>query len=286
MVVLRTLGGAAFRGYVPEHLAYFVGPTLEVTLHPNSLLLRGPAGTLAYAQGLVAEALTTSDAFQTTMPETQAIERQIHRVWRVLAENRAAHTGSSWLRSRLDDIVSQIATLEAPYDEWQIVYRQALQLARALDGEPQLLAGNDGGDMAMERVEDTSGTTRSAWRQRPTMELVREVASKTSALLGKEVELARTELKNDFAAELAAVKSLAVAAVAAVLTLNMLLVAAVFALLPYMAGWLAALIVAGATLLVALVAGGIGWRHHVSRPLERTRRTLTEDLQWAKEELA
>jgi O-antigen/teichoic acid export membrane protein len=81
------------------------------------------------------------------------------------------------------------------------------------------------------------------------------------------------------------VKSFAVAAVAALLMLNLLLVAAVFALLPYVAGWLAALAMAGVMLLVALVAGAIGWRHHVTRPLDRTRRTLTEDLRWAKEEL-
>jgi hypothetical protein len=287
MTVLRALGGSAFRDYVPRHVAHFVGPKLEVTLHPNSLLLRGPAGTLAYAQGLVVEALATADAFQTTLPEAQAIERQIRRVWQVLDENPPAHEHSRWLQSRLDDIVGDIATLEASYDEWQIVYRQALQLARALGGDAQLLARDDGGGTGMERLENDTGTRESGdWRRRPTLELVREVAAKTSALVGKEVELARTELKNDFAAEMATLKSLAVAAVAAVLTLNMLLVAAVFAVLPYMAGWLAALCVAGATLLVALVAGAIGWRHHVAHPLDRTRKTLTEDLRWAKEELA
>lgn len=139
----------------------------------------------------------------------------------------------------------------------------------------------------MERLEnDTRAAKENSWRQRPTRELVRAVGATTAALLSKELQLARTELKNDFAAELATVKSVAVAAVAAVLTLSMLLVAAVFALLPYVAGWLAALILAGATLVVALVAGIIGWRHHVARPLERTRKTLTDDLRWAKEELA
>ena len=139
----------------------------------------------------------------------------------------------------------------------------------------------------MERIENGTGTPRpELWRQRPTMALVREVASTTTALLGKEVELARTELKNDFAAEMATVKSLAVAAVAGILTLNMLLVAVVLALLPYMPWWAAALSVAGVTLVVALIAAAIGWRYHVSRPLERTRRTLTDDVRWVKEELA
>jgi hypothetical protein len=66
----------------------------------------------------------------------------------------------------------------------------------------------------------------------------------------------------------------------------MLLVAAVFALTPYMAGWLAALVIAGVMLVVTSVAAAVGWRYHVTRPLDRTRKTLKEDVQWAKEELA
>jgi len=61
--VLRTFGGDAFRNYIPERLAYFAGPTLDVVVHPNSLLLRGDPARLAYAQGLVVEALSTADAF-------------------------------------------------------------------------------------------------------------------------------------------------------------------------------------------------------------------------------
>jgi uncharacterized membrane protein YqjE len=285
MTVLRTIGGDAFRGYVPDRLAHFVGPDVEVTLHPNSLMLRGRPGRLAYAQGVIVESLTTADAFQTTLPETQDVERQIRRVWRVLAENRDAHVRSPWLESRLHDIVGDIAALEAPYDEWQIVYRQALQLARALDGDGPLLARDDGGGNGMERVENEA-TGRSEWRRRPTMELVREVASKTSTLLGKEVELARTELKNDFAAELATLKSLAVAAVAGICMINMLLVAVVLLLIPHMRWWLAAVSVAGVMFVIAVIAGAIGWRYHVSHPLDRTRKTLTDDLRWAKEELA
>ena len=285
--VLQRLGGAAFRHYVPRHLVHLQGPELEVALHPNSVALRGREAKVAYAQGLIVEALTPSGAFQTTAAETQEIERQIRRVWHVFSENPVAHRDSPWLRRRLDEIVSELARVETSYDEWQIVYRQALQLGRALNGEPQLLARTEEGDSAMAYVNEGAGRPRNAaWQQHSTAGLVREVASKATLLIGKEVELARTELKNDIAAELAMAKGLGVAAVAGSATLNMLLVALVFALTPYMAGWAAALAVAGAMLLVTFVAGGIGWHYHVGRPLERTRKTLKEDVQWAKEELA
>ena len=68
--------------------------------------------------------------------------------------------------------------------------------------------------------------------------------------------------------------------------LGALLIAGVIALMPYVDGRLAALAIAGAFLLIALVAAAIGWRHHVSKPLARTRKTVEEDVQWAKKQLA
>jgi hypothetical protein len=110
MTVLRTLAGAAFRDNIPERLASFVGPAVEVVLYPNCLLLRGEPTTVAYAHGLVVEGLTPARAFQTTVGEAQDIERQIRDIRERLAENPAAHVESMWLRSRLDDVVGEIAS--------------------------------------------------------------------------------------------------------------------------------------------------------------------------------
>ena len=135
-------------------------------------------------------------------------------------------------------------------------------------------------------TENAKGPHSTGWERRSTAELVREVASKATTLVSKEVELARVELKNDIASELATVKSFAVAAVAAMLMLDALLLAGVFALVPYIDLRLAALAIAGVFLLIALVAAAVGWRHHVTKPLARTRKTVEDDVQWAKEQLA
>lgn len=119
-----------------------------------------------------------------------------------------------------------------------------------------------------------------------TTQLLKEITSKAALLARKEIELARAELKSDFESELAMAKTLGVAAVFAITAFNLLLVAAVFALAQTMEGWLAALVVAGITLLVAAATGAYGWSRRVTRPLERTRRSLEEDLKWAKERLA
>jgi len=74
--------------------------------------------------------------------------------------------------------------------------------------------------------------------------------------------------------------------VAALVGLNLLFVAAVFALAMKMPGWVAALVVGGVVLLVAAVLGSIGWSRRVTNPLAMTRKTLKEDVQWAKERVA
>jgi uncharacterized membrane protein YqjE len=119
-----------------------------------------------------------------------------------------------------------------------------------------------------------------------TPQLVGEVAAKVTLLVRTEIELARSEIRKDFESELSMAKALGLAAVFAITTLNLLLVAGVFALTAYLDGWIAALVVAGGTLLMAGLLGAFGWSRRVTQPLERTRRTLKEDTEWVKEQIA
>jgi len=120
----------------------------------------------------------------------------------------------------------------------------------------------------------------------PTLELVREITAKGAELVKKEVELAIAETKADLRAELGMVKMLAAAAVGALATLNLLLVAAALALGPVAPPWLAALALAAVAGVVTLLLGAIAWRLRVTRPLARTRKTVEEDVRWAKEQIA
>ena len=175
------------------------------------------------------------------------------------------------------------------HDDWQIVYRQTLQLSRAIEGEEQLLAASTEGNVMEDPTvhRERHVTTRDTTAEQLSLtELVSEISSKAALLVKKEVALARAELREQIASELAVVKALALAAVAGVTTINLLLVAAVFGLLPYAPGWISALGIAGATLLIAAIAAAVGWRKHVQRALPETRRTLKEDVQWAKEQPA
>ena len=120
----------------------------------------------------------------------------------------------------------------------------------------------------------------------PTRKLVGEITAKAYLLVRKELDLAKSELHADLRAQLAMVKGLAVAIVAGICGLTMLLVAAAAGLAHVMPGWLAALVVGGVVLAIAAGAGLYGWSRRVRSPLAVTRRTLKEDLQWAKEQLS
>lgn len=117
-------------------------------------------------------------------------------------------------------------------------------------------------------------------------ELIGQVIDSATQLAKKEIELAKSELRADIKAELATVKGLGVAGLCALWAVGLMLVACALALGTVIAEWAAALIVAGLVLAVGTVAGLVGWNKRVKKPLEATRRTLKEDVLWAKERLA
>jgi hypothetical protein len=291
--ILRALGGPSFADYVPERLAYLSGPGLEVALYPTSLLLRGAEKDTIRSQGLLVEALSDAPAYQTFHPDAQDIERQVRSVWRALRRNPAAHEGSPWLEQRLQDIARDLQRLPVPYDDWHIAYRQVLQLGRALGGERQLLE---------QEGDDPNGTAHRPSSEEVTMaidhraaarvhtlstrELLRAITDQATLLVRKEVELATTEIKADLTSQVAMAKGLGIASLAVILGLNLLLVSAVIALAPYITPWLGALILGGALVLAGAVVGYASWTRRLSNPLALTRKTLREDVQWAKEQLA
>jgi uncharacterized membrane protein YqjE len=121
-----------------------------------------------------------------------------------------------------------------------------------------------------------------------TRDLVTEVARKASELARKEIELAKAEAKADLRSGIKMASGLGVAGVCALVTLQLLLVALVLALMEgeVMPGWAAALLVAAVVLAIGTVAGLWGWAKRVRKPLDTTRRSVKENVEWAKERIA
>lgn len=285
--VLSAMDHDAFQSRVPADLAYFAGRDLTLALYPSGLLIRGRPDVLAPAQGLVVEGVSDLDVWQTSDPRAQAIERRIARLWQAA---RGTTTGppESVPAARLREIVREIEALPIAYDEWQIIYRKALQVSRALEGKPQLLAGLIHQEETMERYEDrarTNGTKRteggpSSWK------LVGEVGGRLLQLAQSEVELASAELASDLKAARRTAVGLVLAVVAAIIGVTLLLVAVVLALVPFMPGWLAALLVGGVVLVGGATAGFIGWAQRPRSALALTRKSLKADWKWLKDQVA
>jgi uncharacterized membrane protein YqjE len=133
-----------------------------------------------------------------------------------------------------------------------------------------------------ERLEELESHAGPAGLSTPA--LIQQLRDDARDLFKLEVELARAEAKADLNSEVDLAKGAGIAAVCLILGLNMLIVSAVFAWAPEYA-WLAALIVGIVLLIVAGIAAAVGWARAHKQPLNTTRATLKEDLEWAKQQI-
>jgi hypothetical protein len=143
MRILTWLGGDSFRSYVPNRLEHFVAPDIELSLYPSGLLLRGKASRLTWAHGLIAESVVRTEGFQTVDPKAQGLEKRLRRVWKIhdQASPQASRqiVGSVNLLEALEEITRDLGKLDVEFDDWQVLYRQILQVGRAIHGQRQLM---------------------------------------------------------------------------------------------------------------------------------------------------
>jgi uncharacterized membrane protein YqjE len=137
------------------------------------------------------------------------------------------------------------------------------------------------------RPPPAAGAT-AGLRQVPTRDLVGELARKASDLARKEVELAKAELRADLRTEIKMASGLGVAGLCAIFTVQLLLTAVVLALMEaqVLPGWAAALIVAAVVLAIGAGVGLWSWARRVKKPLVTTRRSMQENVRWAKAQIA
>jgi hypothetical protein len=287
--ILGWFGGDAFRAYVPDRLEHFTTGDLEISMYPSGILLRGEKNKVTWAHGLIAETVVHSRGYQTGDPKAQALEKQLRTLWKLYDENPTAHAGSPALFGRLREITRALGALPVAFDDWQVVYRQILQVERAIRGEHQLLdeeapdqvAKSGGKIMTADEKHSVEGVT-----QMSTPALLEEITEQVSLLAKKQIELAKTEVLADLRQEAGVIGGIGIAAVLGLGGAILLLVTGVLALALLMPAWMAGGTVTGVTLLAAAILGLVSWRRRVRQPLARTRTTLEDDVKFAKERVA
>jgi hypothetical protein len=293
--VLSALGGERIRRQLPRDLHFYRSPDLDVTIVPNGVTLQGSEKSVARAHALVCEKATLGPGLQTISAGAQEIEKRLKDVWTVFERDPDAHESSAALRSGIDDVSRRLADTNLSFEDWQVLYREILQVSRALEGRAQLLASQEE-IMSEERKSKEAvpnGAPPRPWphaegrrvSELSTPQLVAGLTGELRGLIARELELARTELRIDLKAEVKSARWLGIAAILALGFLNMLFVAGALYLARWIAPPLAALAVAGGLLVLAIVFGLVG-KAALVKPLETTRQTLSESWSWAKNRIA
>ena len=294
--VLRALGGRALKDQMPEELYFYSCPSLDVVVVPAGVTLQGEKKVAARAHGLLCEAATFGPGLQTVALESQEVERRIKDVWAVFAREPERHRGSPVLRGAVAEVSRALAGKTLDFDDWQILYREVSQISRAIEGEPQILEEEKEKpmeeDVRNDRAEHPSGESK-AWpprpgesvRSLPTSALITGLTGELRELVAKEIDLARTEWRMDWKAELRSARWFGVSAILALGFVNMLFVAAALWLGTRLAPPVAALVVGGVLLLGAAAMAWLG-KSALKKPLETTRKTLREGASWARKRVA
>lgn len=123
--LLERVAGRGLGSLVPDQLMLLASAELEILVYPSDLAISGTAESVARARAAVVDKLTEAPAYQTMTAEAQAIEDELEQIAR--PEHGPAPATD---QARIADIGRRLALLVVPFEEWQTLYRQKLQLER------------------------------------------------------------------------------------------------------------------------------------------------------------
>jgi hypothetical protein len=158
---LAKVAGRDASNLVPDRLIQLHGPDLDVLIYPMDLLITGKREAVARARAAMASRLTTTAAHLTVSAESQAIEDRLTALSKPAGPDGAEPSRyDERVAGELDSIDEVLATITVPYDEWEVLYRQRLQVERNLR-KAAMTADDDSSDQpgdGDERVAAVAGT--------------------------------------------------------------------------------------------------------------------------------
>ena len=121
--LLDAVAGKALGELVPDRLMVLKGDGLDVLIYPSDIAIAGIKDRVARARAAIAAKLVESPAYLTASAESERIEDRLTAL-------RDADRATT--ESKLEDLDRDIARLAVPFEEWETVYRQRLQVERNL----------------------------------------------------------------------------------------------------------------------------------------------------------
>lgn len=294
--VLKALAHGAVSPIVAEQVKRVRCDGLELYLYPSDLLIRGKTEKVALVRAMIARTNLDKDAYLVQSPNGQCIQDELSRLLEVVTTHEEHHERVGGMAARrLVAIWREMNEAKLPYEEWvqleSIARGTERRIACEHFGTSVMILDNEEDDldkkqeekkpMAMEPVP--SSRSPQILEEHSTRELLEEAIGEAKELVRLEVQLAKTEAKQELEQVKRAAIGFGVALASSVLVLCLLAMALVFAL----GGTaLAALGVAGGFLVVGGVAAYAGYGLLPKVPFEKTRHRLETDVNQLKEHLA
>jgi hypothetical protein len=142
---LARIAGRRGSSLVPERMIQLHGPELDILIYPMDILISGKPESVTPARAAIASRLTTAAAHLTISAEAQGIEDRLRALMTPDPESGSPARFDDRAASELASIDQVLITLRIPYEEWEVLYRQRLQVerdlrARAMEVEPAVVA--------------------------------------------------------------------------------------------------------------------------------------------------
>jgi hypothetical protein len=128
---LAAVAGTRRGGLVPDRMIQLDGQDLDILIYPMDILISGKPRLVRRARAAIASRLTTSHAHLTLAAEAQALEDRLTALARD-EDGSGMPTFDDRAVAELAAIDAVISTLDIPYEEWEVLYRQRLQVERDL----------------------------------------------------------------------------------------------------------------------------------------------------------
>src|SRR6266542_3641875 len=133
--ILAVVGGPGVRELVPHRLLALRRPDLRVLVYPSDISISGRKTAVLRARAAIAIRLPRAPAYLTVSKESQQLED------RLLAAAAGVDGGAGpvAIRQDLAAVDRRLQELAVPFEEWETLYRQRVQIERDLlarDREP------------------------------------------------------------------------------------------------------------------------------------------------------
>ena len=129
---LAAVAGRDSSSLVPDRMLQLRGPDLDILIYPMDVLIAGQPRLVARARAAIASRLTTSAAHLTVSAEAQAIEDGLAALARANGGDDRGARFDEATTAEFAAIDQRLASIDVPYEEWEVLYRQRLQVERDL----------------------------------------------------------------------------------------------------------------------------------------------------------